>query len=243
MATRSEDRAHAPLLLLADGDRDLRQLLERELESAGFRVTQAETGEEALERARVLKPVLAVLDRDLPLAAFVGGGSEVLRRLRAARDTAEMGVLLLTARDDDGVRIAALELGADDVMAKPFSLRELELRVEAVYRRVSDHGGGEDEKVQRAGRIEIDPASFVVRVDGARIATTMTEFRLLKALSDAGGRVCTREELLLRVSPGPQDLRGRVLRTQIRRLRLKLGPAGAQLETVHSVGYRLRQDR
>jgi two-component system phosphate regulon response regulator PhoB len=241
---RSEDRAHAPLLLLADGDRDLRQLLERELAAAGFRVTQAETGEDALQRARALKPALVVLDGDLPLAATARGGREVLRRLRAARDTAAMGVVLLTAHGDDGERIAALELGADDVVVKPFSLRELELRVEAVYRRVSDHGGGgggAGEQVQRAGRIEIDPASFVVRVDGARIPTTMTEFRLLKALSDAGGRVCTREELLVRVSPGAQDIRGRVLRTQIRRLRLKLGDAGAQLETVHSVGYRLRR--
>jgi two-component system phosphate regulon response regulator PhoB len=238
---RSEDPARAPLLLLADGDRDLRLLLERELEAAGFRVTQAGTGEEALERARALKPTLAVLDGELALGETVGRGGEVLRRLRSARDTAAMGVVLLTARDDDGARIAALELGADDVVAKPFSLRELELRVEAVYRRVSDQGGGESEKVQRAGRIEIDPASFVVRVDGARVSTTMTEFRLLKALSDAGGRVCTREELLLRVSPGAQEVRGRVLRTQIRRLRLKLGEAGAQLETVHSVGYRLRQ--
>jgi two-component system phosphate regulon response regulator PhoB len=241
--SRSEDRAHAPLLLLADGDRDLRLLLERELVSAGFRVTQAETGEEALARARALQPALVVLDGDLPLAATARGGREVLRRLRAASDTAAMGVVLLTARGDDSERIAALELGADDVIVKPFSLRELQLRAEAVYRRVSDHGsrGGASEQVQRAGRIEIDPASFVVRVDGARIATTMTEFRLLKALSDAGGRVCTREELLVRVSPGAQDIRGRVLRTQIRRLRLKLGDAGAQLETVHSVGYRLRR--
>ena len=231
-----EDRAPAPLLLIADADRDLRLLLERELSPRGFRVTQAETGDEALARARALKPVVAVIDRDLPIV----DGNEVLRRLRAGRDTAAMGVVLLAADDSDGTRIAALELGADDVVGKPFSLRELELRVEAVYRRVSDRG---EERVLRAGRIEIDPAAFLVRVDGVRVATTMTEFRLLKALSDAAGRVCTREELLERASPGPRDPRGRVLRTQIRRLRLKLGAAGAQLETVHSVGYRLRLDR
>lgn len=232
-----DDGVHAPLLLLADGDRELRLLLAHELAAVGFRVTHAESGDEALLRAQRLHPALLVLARELPIL----DGSEVLRRLRAARDTAQMGVVLLVAPGGEAERIAALELGADDVVAKPFCLRELQLRVSAVHRRVCDRN--RDAEPPRAGRIELDPDAFVVRVDGARIPLTRSELRLLQALSDAAGRVCTREELLLRLTPGERDLRGRVLRTQIRRLRLKLGAAGTQLETVHSVGYRLRLDR
>jgi DNA-binding response OmpR family regulator len=168
-------------------------------------------------------------------------GIEVLRRLKAQPTTARAAVVLLSARTSEQDRIAAFELGADDYVAKPFSLRELLLRVQAVYRRF--HGSGGDEPVRRAGRIEIDPGAFVVRVDGAPVTVTITEFRLLQALSEAAGRVCARAELEARAGCGPHVPHSRVLQTHLRRLRHKLGDAGAAIETVRAVGYRLRVDR
>jgi two-component system phosphate regulon response regulator PhoB len=233
------DPAHAPLILVVDDNRDLRGLLERELGAAGYRVALAATGEEALVRARALEPALVLLDLGLPDL----DGTEVLRQLHAAPATASLGVIFLSGRTGEDERIRAFELGADDYVSKPFSVRELLLRVEAVCRRAREHSRAA-ERVQRAGRIEIDPAAYRVRVDGAPVPVTQTEFRLLQALGDAAGRVCTREELLRRLDPDDRPpARGRALRTQMCRIRQKLGSAAAQLETVRSIGYRLRLDR
>jgi two-component system phosphate regulon response regulator PhoB len=152
-------------------------------------------------------------------------------------------VVLLSGRNSENDRIVAFELGADDYVVKPFSLRELLLRVSAVYRRVAGGDGDAIDAVRRAGRIEIDPGAFVVRVDGLAVALTITEFRLLQVLSDAAGKVCTRPELESRAGCGPHVPNSRVLQTHMRRLRQKLGGAGSSIETVRAVGYRLRVDR
>jgi len=169
-------------------------------------------------------------------------GIEVLRQLKAGPATARAGVMLLSGRAGEHDRIAAFEAGADDYVAKPFSLRELLLRVQAVLRRLSS-GGEAGDGVRRAGRIEIDAGAFVVRVDGAPVALTITEFRLLQALSEAKGRVCARGELEARAGCGPHVPDSRVLQTHVRRLRQKLGEAGGAIETVRGVGYRLRGER
>ncbi len=221
------------MILVVDDDRDLRQRLERELTSAGHRVAQAGGGAEALERARVHRPSVVLLDLNLP---DIDGGV-VLRRLRASPTTARAAVMLLSGRASEPDRIAGLELGADDYMVKPFSVRELLLRIAAVERRVRADA---DEAVRRAGRIEVDPAAFVARVDGRPVPLTATEFRLLEALSERPGRVCTRAELEQRAGGGPHVPSSRVLQTHMRRLRRKLGAAGEQIETVRAVGYRLR---
>ena len=176
------------MILVVDDDDDLRRLLDRELQAAGYRVTQSASGAEALERARRHQPTLVLLDLNLPDV----DGIEVLRQLKATPQTARAGVLLLSGRAAERDRIAGFELGADDYVSKPFSLRELLLRVQAVYRRLGGVDGDGGDGVRRAGRIEIDPGAFVVRVDGAAVGLTITEFRLLQALSEAAGRVCTR---------------------------------------------------
>ncbi|HEX8953813.1 MAG TPA: response regulator transcription factor [Polyangia bacterium] len=221
------------MILVVDDDRDLRSLLARELTAAGHRVAQAGSGAEALERARVHRPSLVLLDLNLPDM----DGAEVLRHLRAAPTTQGAAVMLLTGRNSEADRIAGLELGADDFVAKPFSVRELLLRIAAVERRVH---ADQDDGVRRTGRIEIDRGAFVVRVDGAPVALTITEFRVLEALSERPGRVCTRVELEQRAGGGPHVPNSRVLQTHVRRLRQKLGVAGEQIETVRAVGYRLR---
>ena len=229
------------MILVVDDDADLRRLLDRELQAAGYRVTQSASGAEAIERARRHQPTLVLLDLNLPDL----DGIEVLRQLKSVPATARAGVLLLSGRSGEDDRVAAFELGADDYVVKPFSLRELLLRVQAVYRRLNGNGNGADagELIRRAGRIEIDPGAFVVRVDGAEVALTITEFRLLQALSEAAGRVCTRLELESRAGSGPHSPSSRVLQTHMRRLRHKLGDAGSTIETVRAIGYRLRVDR
>ncbi|MGZ3428934.1 MAG: response regulator transcription factor [Polyangia bacterium] len=227
------------MILVVDDDADLRRLLERELQAAGYRVAQAGSGAEAIERARRHLPTLVLLDMNLPDL----DGVEVLRRLKSSPVTARVAVVLVSGRCSEADRITGLELGADDYIGKPFSLRELMLRVQAVHRRVNGAEADLIDAVRRAGRIEIDPGAFVVRVDGAAVALTVTEFRLLQALSDRGGRVCTHAELEARAGGGAHVPQSRVLQTHMRRLRRKLGDAGASIETVRAVGYRLRVDR
>jgi DNA-binding response OmpR family regulator len=227
------------VILVVDDDDDLRRLLERELQAAGYRVTQAASGAEAIERARRHLPSLVLLDMGLPDL----DGVEVLRRLKASPATARAAVVMVSGRCGEADRIAGFELGADDYIGKPFSLRELMLRVQAVHRRVNGHESDVIDAIRRAGRIEIDPGAFVVRVDGASVALTVTEFRLLQALSDRGGRVCTHAELEARAGGAAHVPQSRVLQTHMRRLRRKLGEAGASIETVRAVGYRLRLDR
>jgi len=222
------------VILVVDDDRDLRALLERELTAAGHRVAQAASGAEALERARVHRPSVVLLDLNLPDI----DGVEVLRQLRATSATAHAAVLLVSGRAAEADRIAGLELGADDYVAKPFSVRELLLRIAAVQRRIHDEP---EDHVRRVGRIELDPAAFIVRVDGAPVPLTVTEFRLLEALSERPGCVCTRAQLEQRVGGGPHVPHSRVLQTHVRRLKRKLGPAGDQIETVRAIGYRLRE--
>ena len=227
------------MILVVDDDADLRRLLERELRAAGYRVLQAASGAEAIERARRHHPSLILLDMNLPDL----DGIEVVRRLKQAAATAQIAVMLVSGRSSEADRIAGLEVGADDYIGKPFSLRELLLRVQAVHRRVARRRRRPDGDVRRAGRIEIDPGAFLVRVDGEAVSLTVTEFRLLQALSDRGGRVCTHDELEARAGGGAHVPESRVLQTHMRRLRRKLGDAGASIETVRAVGYRLRVDR
>ena len=222
----------APLILVVDDEDDLRMLLDFNLRAQGYRTALAASGLEALRRAETLGPDLVLLDIGLPDVS----GLDVCRRLRATPTARHIPVLMLTARVTESDRIAGLEAGAEDYVSKPFTLRELLLRIATVLRR---HDAVERELLV-AGPIEIDAPRMIVRVAGHEVALTQTELKLLTFLVEAGGRVRTREELLRKVVEHPTVAETRTIDTHVKRLRSKLGGAAELIETVRSVGYRLR---
>ncbi|HXU71863.1 MAG TPA: response regulator transcription factor [Polyangia bacterium] len=226
------------LVLIVDDERDLRTLLDFNLRQAGWRTAQAETGAEALARARALKPSVIVLDLNLPDVS----GMEVCRLLRADDETHHLPILMLTARGAEEDRVQGLELGADDYLPKPFNLRELVLRVEAVSRRRAAAPPSAQHKRVEAGRIALDLDAHLCYVDGTELPLTLQEFRLLAYLIQGRGRVRTREELLADVWNASPELETRTVDTHVKRLRDKLGGAGDLIETVRGLGYRIRED-
>jgi two-component system phosphate regulon response regulator PhoB len=225
------------LVLIVDDERDLRTLLDFNLRQAGWQTAEASTGAEALARARSMTPAVIVLDLNLPDVS----GTDVCRVLKADPQTAGIPVLMLTARGAEGDRILGLELGADDYVAKPFSVREVILRVESVARRGKPAETAPTDERLRAGTVELDLAAHLVYVEGKELPLTLQEFRLLAYLVQGRGRVRTRDELLSDVWNASPDLETRTVDTHVKRLRDKLGPAGELIETVRGVGYRIRQ--
>ena len=223
-------------VLIVDDERDLRTLLDFNLRQAGFETAHAATGAEALARARALKPHVIVLDLNLPDVS----GTDVCRLLKSDPATQSIPILMLTARGGETDRIHGLELGADDYVGKPFSVREVVLRVEAVARR---HAGAPEPeaRVLKAGEIELDVDAHLVRVKGQELPLTLQEFRLLQYLLEGKGRVRTRDELLADVWNASPELETRTVDTHIKRLRDKLGEPGDIIETVRGLGYRIRQ--
>jgi two-component system, OmpR family, phosphate regulon response regulator PhoB len=224
------------LVLIVDDERDLRTLLEFNLRQAGYETAHAASGAEALARARSLKPHVIVLDLNLPDVS----GTDVCRLLKSDPTTQSIPILMLTARGSEADRIHGLELGADDYVGKPFSVREVVLRVEAVSRRNS--GSAEaPPRTLKAGEIEMDIDAHIVRVRGTELPLTLQEFRLLQYLIEGKGRVRTRDELLADVWNASPELETRTVDTHIKRLRDKLGEPGEVIETVRGLGYRIRQ--
>jgi two-component system, OmpR family, phosphate regulon response regulator PhoB len=228
------------LVLIVDDEKDLRSLLDFNLKQSGYRTVHAASGAEAIARAGSHRPDLILLDLNLPDVS----GTEVCRQLKADPETEAIPIVMLTARGAEADRIAGFELGADDYVPKPFSVRELLLRLEVVRRHLApaarsgtvSHG----RRVLKAGPIEVDTESFIARAGGAEVALTLLEYRLLTFLLEANGRVRTREELLKKVWEYPLGSGTRTIETHVKRLRAKLGTWGELIETVRSVGYRLR---
>jgi two-component system phosphate regulon response regulator PhoB len=229
--------AEKGLVLIVDDERDLRTLLDFNLKQAGYKTAQASTGAEALARARSLRPSVIILDLNLPDVS----GTDVCRLLRADETTRGIAVLMLTARGGEADRISGLELGADDYVTKPFSVREVVLRVDAVARRGQPEAGPRPPRTLKAGSIELDCDAYLTRVDGKELPLTLQEFRLLAYLVEGKGRVRTRDELLADVWNASPDLETRTVDTHVKRLRDKLGAAGEIIETVRGLGYRVRQ--
>ena len=222
-------------VLVVDDEPDIAGLVAYHLAKAGYRVTTAGDGTEALARARAERPDLVVLDLMLPGRS----GLDVLAELRRAEETRHMGVILLTARKEEQDRIAGLERGADDYLAKPFSPQELVLRVGAVLRRLAAApvaAGG----ILSAGGVRLDPAAHRVTVNDVEIELTATEFKLLRLLMERSGRVQSRTDLLETVWQAQPDIQTRTVDMHVQRLRTKLGAAGDCVETVRGVGYRFR---
>lgn len=219
-------------IVIVEDDEDIANSIRYNLEREGsFSVTTAVTGEDGLKEILREAPALVLLDINLPLMS----GFELCRRLRREGETARLPIIVLTARTDESDRVLGLQLGADDYILKPFSMRELVARVHAVLRRVE--GESESNPVYEDGELFIDYENFVIRVKGSDVRLTRKEFMLLRLLSEARGRVLTREFLLNRIWGLDYYGESRTLDVHIRRIRKKLD-LEAYIETVIGVGYR-----
>lgn len=222
-------------VLVVEDEAELANLIRREIEAAGHRVTSAGDGPSAVEMVGRLDPDIVLLDVMLPGY----DGIEVLRRVRL---TSSVPILMLTARSTELDKVLGLELGADDYLTKPFSMRELQARVGAILRRaerirqISATETGTE--VMSFPGLTIDIAAHVVVVAGQDIGLTATEFSLLRLLAANPGRVFSREFLLEEVWGGEAVVFDRTVDSHIQRLRKKLGSVGDLIETVWGVGYR-----
>ena len=227
-------------ILVVEDEPDLAEVLAYNLKKEAFEVEVAGRGDLGLEAARRTPPDLILLDLMLPGM----DGLEVARALQRDPLTARIPIVMLTARGEEVDRIVGLELGADDYISKPFSPREVVLRVKAVLRRrapvPAEEGSTEEAEVLELGGIRLDLGGHRLLVDGEEIALTATEFRLLRLLMERCGRVQTRSRLLSDVWGYADDIDSRTVDTHIRRLRRKLGPEADRIETLIGVGYRLR---
>lgn len=231
MVTNTDDSKVRSIVIVED-DEDISDTIKYNLEREGFRVRTAATGEAALNIILDRTPNLILLDLNLPQMS----GFELCRRLRAEATTARVPVLMLTARTDESDKVLGLNLGADDYITKPFSVRELIARVRAVLRRTE--GNDIQQQIYDNGILKIDPSTFAVTCHGKEVKLTRKEFALLQELARNEGRVLTREVLLDRVWGMIYYGDSRTLDVHIRRLRQKLGDPSL-IETVTGIGYRL----
>ncbi|MBS3918613.1 MAG: response regulator transcription factor [Deltaproteobacteria bacterium] len=224
-----------PILIVED-EKDIVDLVEYHLRQAGFSVMSAFDGSSGLEQARRKRPALVILDLMLPGM----DGKDVCRSLKSNPLTRLIPVLMLTARAEEADRIIGLEIGAEDYVTKPFSPRELVLRVKAILRmREIDR---ESEKSLQIGDLLIDIEGHHVSVKKMPIQLTSTEFKLLVELASKRGRVQTRTSLLDRVWGYTYEGYDRTVDAHIRHLREKLGDLGKYIETLRGVGYRFRAE-
>jgi DNA-binding response OmpR family regulator len=223
-------------ILIADDEASIRDLARLYLEKEGFRVRTAEDGAAALDEVRRDPPALLVLDLMMPRM----DGWEVCRRVRAESN---LPILMLTARDQDIDKIVGLEMGADDYLTKPFNPRELVARVRAILRRAG--AATPTERPRRFGRVEIDPASREVTVDGEAIVLRAKEFDLLLTLAEHANQVLSREQLLDRVWGYEFYGQTRTVDVHVAHLRERLSGSGLEIETVWGRGYKLaaREER
>jgi DNA-binding response OmpR family regulator len=226
----------ASTILLVDDEDAVQKLLAYPLERDGFRVVQARDGEEALQRFAQEKVDLVVLDVMLPKL----DGLEVCKRLRAA---SSVPIIMLTARDDELDKVLGLELGADDYITKPFSIREFRSRVRALLRRASIPAAAREDEVIEADGLRIDLSRRDVEVAGRSVQLTYVEFELLRTLASHRGRVYTRELLLQALWGGSEYREPRTIDVHVRHLREKLERDPSEPEfilTVRGVGYRFK---
>jgi len=219
-------------ILVIDDEPDILELVRFGLAQEGFSVETAATAQEGLESVAKRTPDLIVLDLMLPDMS----GTDVCRKLRGQSETAHLPVVMLTARSEEVDRVVGFELGADDYMTKPFSSRELALRVKAILRR---GGSSEPEEVHLShGVLLLDLERHRCKVADRVIELTAKEFGLLKALMSRPGRVLTREQLLDNIWGSDIAVTHRTVDTHLKRLREKLGEAGGYIHTVRGMGYR-----
>jgi two-component system phosphate regulon response regulator PhoB len=225
-----------PKILVVDDEPDALEVLGFKLKEAGFAPIFAKDGVRAIAAARDERPALIVLDLMLPEV----DGLEVCKILRRDPGTAMIPILMLTAKASEMDRVLGLELGADDYVTKPFSPRELVLRIKKLLARVK---AADDPVTQlRFAELEIDVPRHEVTIAGKTVVLTATEFKLLELLARRRGRVQTRERLLQDVWGYENPIDSRTVDTHMRRLREKLGDTARFLETIRGVGYRFVAD-
>ena len=222
-------------IMIVDDEPDVVDLLVFNLQKAGFKTSTARDGNAALQKARNELPALIVLDLMLPGL----DGTDVCRQLKADPKTAPIPVIMLTAKAEEVDRIVGFELGADDYITKPFSPRELTLRVKTILRRAA--GKTTPGEILKYGDLVVDLAKHGATFKGKPIELTATEFKLLAMLLERRGRVQTRDALLTDVWGYEGDVDTRTVDTHVRRLREKLGKAADWIETVRGVGYRFNE--
>lgn len=240
MKSRSSSGSAVPRILVVEDEADIAALIAYQLTREGFRVETATNSDQALSSIGREVPDLLVLDRMLPGVS----GDQILRVLRQEPGTEGLPVLILTAKREQEDRIEGLELGADDYLTKPFSPRELVLRVRSILRRIAQPTPEAGGRILRAGPLVVDVSAHWVTLDGGPLTLTPTEFRLLQALLERRGRTQSRRQLLERAwdrdSEVARRIHTRTVDMHIRRLRAKLGRVGPWVETVRGFGYRIR---
>ena len=239
-------KANSPVqswtIMVIEDEPDLRDLVVNMLRRAGFSVVAAGTAAEGLRLAAEPRPDVVLLDIRLPDLS----GREICRRLRADPATAGAHVMLASGLGDERDRLAGFEAGADDYLTKPYSVRELVMRVRAVVRRLEQQRAPAPPPRRRrepvvAPAVRLDTVAHRAWVGDEEIGLTQTEFRLLEYLLSQSGRLCSRAELLQRVWDMPGHLNTRTVDTHVKRVRSKLGEAGPCIQTVRGGGYRFHE--
>jgi len=229
------EAASGKTILIVEDERDVVDLLTLNLRKAGFAISMASDGALGLQKARSEKPAFIILDLMLPKMP----GLEICKILKSDPATRRIPIMMLTAKAEEIDRIVGLEFGADDYVTKPFSPREVVLRIRAIMRRGD---AKQEEEHLAAGPIVIDPARHEVSVGGKRVNLTSLEFKLLCTLMQRRGRVQARDRLLNDVWGYESIIDTRTVDTHVRRLRKKLGKAADAIESVRGFGYRLREN-
>jgi two-component system phosphate regulon response regulator PhoB len=244
----SDDRGSARVLVIED-EADLRNLLCYNLQAWGYQARGADAGETGIKQVIEFSPELVLLDVMLPDVS----GIEVCRRIRALQDLPQPVVVMLTAKGEEMDRVVGFEVGADDYMVKPFSVRELMLRMSARLKSRAASAepapaalkprpaAGPARRRLIAGALEVDPDGHHVHVDGEEVPVSALEMRILVYLFEARGFVRTRQDMLTKVWGYQPEVNSRTVDTHVKRLRQKLGRAGALIETVRGLGYRLTE--
>jgi two-component system alkaline phosphatase synthesis response regulator PhoP len=236
MAFRTRFAMAAEHILVVDDEEDILELVCFNLSKAGYRVTRATSGEDAIKAARSKLPDLVLLDLMLPGV----DGLEVCNTLKRDQRTANIPVVMLTARGEEADIVSGLELGADDYITKPFSPRVMLARVKAVLRRRMK-APSEEQAIVKLKDLVIHPGRHEVTVRSKRVDLTSTEFRILHLLGRRPGWVFTRQQIIDAARGEDYAVTDRSVDVHISGLRKKLGPLGAQVETVHGVGYRFKE--
>lgn len=223
-------------ILIVDDEADVTDLIAYHLKAKGFRVEMVNNPNNSLSTARAFLPDLVILDVMMPDL----NGIQICRLLRADPQFKLTPVFFLTAKAEESDRIQGLETGADDYICKPFSVKELVLRVQSAIRRMGEVVPAPSKRLQ-VGQVMLDTERHEVSVNGVVVELTATEFKLLYLLMERRGRVQTREHLLINVWNYETEIETRTVDTHVRRLREKLGSESGWIETIRGVGYRLAE--